>query len=487
MLNKKQREELLYSQSSFYRDFLPVDNQLLKLYDIYAKTIDYVWNVFGEANDSRVISTTRTLSTIPYFKVNIDDAMYNANMSRVIARLSFEDQIAYLEKEGKYASFVFDIQDASGISNVYAMRLLVNFDDKEPLRLYEDYFLRSNRLYLLPHYVQRRKKSVHYLHGFDIKVNDFTLEKNFGSRFNIEAGPLLPRHEYRDVLEAFMRVFRGQMTIRSLKESMQLATKWESFRLEDMKSPTISKRKLKLYEDWIISPNKFVVSLPEILIPDKIKINIIRALMSEAKEADKDYMIFFDIERIDPYIFPMNRFPTIRYQRGEQMTPTEESSLSMVSLMIKEYPLDVAGRYDTAFFYNLNLQYDDPPANEIISILQKPRTMEENINMSDQATVTHLTSPRIPRNFTAAKNATTGDITFSLTPNQDETTQFELYNCTTEFGQYDLVEVIDNNKTVATLTFQHSAKDSTKRYYKSRAVGTNTQSLLTLPINVDAV
>lgn len=487
MLSKKQKEDLLYSQSSFYRDFLPVDNHLLKLYDIYAKTIDYAWNVFREAGDSQTISTTRTLSTIPYFRVNIDDAMYDLNMARIVQRLSFEEQINLLNKEGKFASFVFNDKDAAGDPAVYSMRLFVNFVDKEPLRLYEDYFLRSNRLYLLPNYIQKKKKSVHYLHAYDLKINDYTLEKVFGTQFSLEAGPLLPRYEYRDVIEAYMRSFKGQMTIRSLRESIQLATKWERFRLEDRKSPGISERKLKLYDDWIISPNKFLVSLPEELIPDKIKINILRALMSEIKEADKDYMIFFDIEREDDYVFPMNRYPTIRYPFGEKMTPEDESSVQMVSMRMVEYPLDVAGRYDTTFFYNFNLRYDDPPANEIIGLLQKPRTFRDRIPIGDEVQVTYIASPRIPREFTVKKDAATGNIRFSLSSNKDETTKFELYHASTERGDYELVEVMDNDPSASIQTFEHSAKDSAKRYYKSRAVGENRESFFTLPINVDAV
>lgn len=484
MLSKKQREELLYSLSSFYRDFLPVDNQLLKLYDIYAKTINYAWDVFGEANDSRFISSTRTLSTIPYFKVDINDAVYDLTTARMLTRMNFEEQIAYLDKEKKYSSFVFTKQDAAGDPSVYGMRLFVDFTDTEPLKLYQDYFLRSNKLYLLPGYIQRKRKAVHYLHAFDVKYNDFTLEKNFGTRFNLEAGPLLPRYEYRDVLEAHMRAFRGDMTIRSLKESIKLATKWESFELEDMKSPTISKQKLKLYEDWIISPNKFLVSLPEILISGKIKINIIRALMSEVKEADKDYMIFFDIDRIDPYIFPMNRYPTISYQRGEKLTPEDDSAVSFVSLQIKDYPLDVAGRYDTVFFYNLNMQYDDPPGNEIVSIKQTPGNFEDTPDMADSFDITPLDSPSFPKNFKANKEESTGQITFSVSSDSAETTQFELYAAANETDEYELVETINNDPSVPTLYFQHQAKDSGYQYYKSRSIAATEPSFFSRVIDV---
>lgn len=486
MLNDKQVEELLYNLSSFYQDYLPIDNRLMKLYQIYAKTIDYVWNVFGEADDGRKVFSTRTLSTIPYFKVDIRDAVYSLSLARNMEQMtSFEKQIALLEKEGKYASFVFPSEKETPA--VYGMRLFLNFTDTEPLRLYEDYFVRNNRLYLLPHYIRRRKKPLQFLHAFDIKINDFTLEKNYGTYYNIEAGPLLPRYEYRDVLEAYMRAFKGKMTIKAIKESLRLATKWENFRLEDWKSPYLSPRKKVLYDQWIISPNKFLVTLPENLIPDKMKINIIRALLSEIKDADKDYMLFFDIDRIDPYIFPMLRYPTIDYQRGEIFRPEDEHHMDTVTLNIVDFPLDVAGRYDTNFVYNLNLRYDDPPSNEVISILQRFPLFEEAPSVADGFEITLLDNPRIPRNFTATANEETGDITFTVSSSQDDTTAFELHHAAAEDGEYELVEVAGNLPDEGTVAFQHSAKESEKRYYKTRAVSNEGASLWTLPINVDAI
>ena len=443
--------------------------------------------MYGETLDANNVTTTRTLSTIPYFKINIDSAIYDLNMARIIARLPFEQQIEYLDREGLFASLVFEKKDNAGDPAVYGMRLFTSFDDTNPLFLYEDYFLKMNRLYLLPKYIQNRRKPTHYLHGFDIKVNDYTLEKNHGTLFNLEAGPLLPRHEYRDSIEAYMRAFQGQMTIRSLKDAIKLATKWPSFKVEDQLSPDISPKKLVLYNEWIISPNKFLVSLPEELIPDKIKINIIRALMSEIKEADKDYMIFFDIERNDPNKFPSYRYPTVHYQRGEVMLPEAEAGISNYTVYKKEYPLDVAGRYDTAFYYEYNLKYDDPPANEIISLKHRGRQVREKQSTIDRVQITEFVSPRIPRNFRYSKNEDTGDITFSLSSNADETTSFQLYQSETEFGDYTLVETLNNDTNTPTLTFQHSAKDSTKRYYKSRAISEDKQSLFTLPINIDAV
>lgn len=466
MLSNKQIEDMLYTLSSFYRDFLPVDNSMMKLVNIYAQTIDYVWNVYAEANDSRFVSTARTMSTVPYFKVNVDDALYDLNTARVLSRMTFDEQIAYMDKESTYAAFSFYDKDNAGDPIVYSMRLFVNFTDKDPLRLYEDYFIRANRLYLLPSYIQNRKKVVHFLHAFDIKINDFTLEKNFGTRFSLQSGPLLPRYEYRDVLEAYIRAFQGQMTIKSIRDSIQLATKWESFDIEDFKSPSISPRKLELYTQWIISPFRFIVSLPEALISDKIKINIVRTLLSEIKEAHTDYMIFFDIDRLDPYAMPMLAKPTINYQRGETFTPDDESNVQMVSMKFFEDPMNF-GNYDSSYYYNWNLQYDS--------------------GMKETAQVLYHSTPRIPRSFVAVKNPTTGDITFTTSSNADGTIEFELHASTDGIAPYTLVETVVNNSGTPTISYQHNAKGSGKLYYKSRAKDPNNISMFTLPINVSTL
>jgi hypothetical protein len=533
LLNKEQIDNLLYSLSSFYRDNLPVDNNLMKLFNIYAKTIDYAWTVFNEANDSRFISTTHTLSTIPYFKVDISDAIYDLNMARILSRLSFEEQIAYLDKEKKFSPFVFELRDTAGEQTVYSMRLFAGFNDSEPLRLYEHYFIRTNRLYLLPAYIQKRRKSIAYLHAFDIKYNANTLEKNFGTRFSLQVGPLLPRYEYRDVLEAFIRAFQGQMTIKSLEESIRLSTKWETFKVEDFKSPKISYRKKQLYDDWIISPFKFLVTLPEEIIPDKIKVNIVRTLLAEIKEAHTDYMIFFDISRKDPYTLPDKDYETIYYNRGDTFTTLDGHNIPFVNLVVREFPLDLYGRYDTAFYYNLNLQYDDPPANEIISILTHPATRKEYLTGTDHTKIAVVSDPKIPRAFDATQDSGTGEIRFKVNTSNDSTRFFELYGAPNENDMFSLIETATNNPTItysvqsgdtlwklsqdfgvpteaitetnpdvnwsnlligtqilipnSSITFNHNANGSGNRYYKTRAIGTENVSFFTLPIDIQAL
>ena len=466
MLNKEQLENILYQFSSFPRDFLPLENQLMKMVNIYAKTIDYAWDVFKEANDSSFISTTRTLSTIPYFKISIADALYDLQTARMLARMSFEEQVAYLDKEGKYTSFRFDGKDNAGEPVVYHMRLFVDFDETNQLNMYEDYFFRSNRLYLLPSYVQRRNKPVNYLHAFDIKYNDFSLEKNYGSLYNLQAGPLLPRYEYRDTLEAFIRAFSGNMTIRSLKESIQLATKWERFKVEDRLSPDISKRKLELYDNWVISPNQFLVTLPEYLIPDKVKVNIIRTLLHETKEVDKDFMIFFDVSRREKLPIPDKNVLTLNHNRRERLS-CGDNPVAWTVIRVKDYPLDLFSRYDTVFYYNFNLKYDDP------------RNVEDEMNTLSKVTINHRTL-QIPREFGFVNvTETFKRIGFSTGL---EGAAFELYGAEEEYGEYVLLEELTGvaNHTTATFAFPINAQGPS--YFKARSKRGEETSLFTIAI-----
>lgn len=482
MLNDKQLENLLYELSSFYRDFLPVNNNLEKLFKVYAHTIGYVWEQYQEAGDSRFVSTTRTLSTIPYFKVSIEDALYDLSTARILARKSFDEQIAYLDKERKFASFVFQEKDAAGDPIVYSMRLFNSFTQEAPLEYYRDFFIRSNRLYLLPSYIQMRKTPVQHLHAFDIKVNDHTLEKNFGSRFSLQVGPLLPRYEYRDVLEAFIRSFKGGMTIKAIKDSIQLATKWDDFKLEDYKSPHISPRKKQLYDEWFISPFKFLVSLPEYLIPDKIKVNIIRTLLNEIREQHTDFMFFFDIERYDPYPMPMKRIPTIRYNRGDRFRPEEDVHISKSSVRVVDNPFDLFGRYDSTFFYNWNLKYDDPPSNEIISVHAKGKIAKDQGKIGDQASITIIDVP-VPRGFSVEKDSEAQLFNLAV-KTMDSVDRYELYGSTEKNGEYTLIESTPPSSDTEVTSFTHQPDGTGYTFFRVKSVAGDATSLWSTPINI---
>jgi len=287
------------------------------------------------------------------------------------------------------------------------------------------------------------------------------------------------------VLEAYARSMKGDMTIRQLKEAIALSTKWRRFRVEDRLSPTISPRKKQLYDDWIISPNKFIVSLPEELIAEKIKQNIVRSLLAEIKEQDKDYMIFFEILRNDLMPTIMKAYPKIRYRRGEKMEPEDNAHINHLKYHFVEFWFSLYGRYDAKFAYDLSLQYDDPPGLEVVSIHLGGLTFRNSMEASENVQVTVYADPMIPRGFRATKNNTT--VSFSLNRSTDSTTKFELYSADERNGTYSLVESLNNGSSGTTLNFQYHANLSGKRYYKARAISPSQQSLFTLPVDIQAL
>lgn len=482
MLSQQQLDDLLYQMTSFYRDYLPNDNALMKMFNAYAQTIDYLWTAFEESEDSRFISTSRTAQTLPYFRVSIDDAMYSLQVAQTVKNLSsFESQISYLDNQQLYASFVFNTQDNSGAPQVMGLRLYTDFGQTQSLKLYQDYFIRSNRLYLLPGYILGRTQTLHYLHAFDIKMNDNTLEKNFGTLFSLKTGTLLPRYEYRDVLEAFHRVFQSQMSIHSIRDAITLATKWEDFDIQDYKSPTISEAKMRLYNDYIISPLRFIVSLPEELIADKINTNIVRTLLDEAKQSQTDYMVFFEILRGDEYPVPDEDFPTIHYQRGEQPELDDDHSVNQITMGFMEYALDIAGRFDDGYTYDLDAQFDDPPDTDTSILTVDVKQLIDDGQIPDTATVTHYALV-IPRHFIGTVNQTNDIVTFTMDPNVDTTTQFEIHASADLNGTYTLIATIPNNPAGAagSITTTYDSTNTGMFYYKGRATDGTNYSMFTI-------
>jgi hypothetical protein len=410
----------------------------------------------------------------------VEEALYSKDIAVLLSKMNLEEQIAYLDKENYFSSFNFSKKEQTSDPVIYSMRLMNNFSDTEPLKVFQDYFVRANRLYLLPGFVEAKKQVYRYLHAFDIKINDYTLEKNFGARFSLTPGPLLTRIEYRDVLEAYIRAFQGNLTIKSLKDSIQLATKWETFSLEDYKSPTLSPTKLQLYNDWTISPLKFLLSLPESLIADKAKTNVVRSLLNEIKEVQTDYMIFYDIFRNENIPIPMKKKPTIHYNRGEELKNEESHELSTLTMSFRDNPFDLFGSYDSTFYFNQTLDYDADTKPEIVGI-QQVRSYLEQTAGDETASVKHY-SLMIPRGFHYTKNTSDETLYFTINTNQDTTSSFELYASLRVDGNYRLIETVSNDKQQVTISFLHNALGSGNLYYKSRSKDPSEASLFTLPI-----
>lgn len=282
--------------TSFYWNLSPEENALGPLLEVYADTVDYLVTVLDEARATLVPGKTPLLHTVPYFKVPVRDAWYPRAVAQSIEPLAFEEQIKWLDEQRLFVPFVFGRHDGA---KVYDLELREAFDAEESLGRMRDYFLRDNKLYLLPEYILGNARERGALHAFDIKVDLRLLERVWGGPYGIEPGPLLTRHEYRNVVEAYHHVMQSELTIKDITASIRRATGWDSFKIEDRLSPRLDVAKTRLYDDMYLSPATFIVALPESLTKDKVRINVALGLVDPAKQSQTTYYFFMEVYRTD--------------------------------------------------------------------------------------------------------------------------------------------------------------------------------------------
>lgn len=326
---------------SFYHDHAP-DNPLHHtLMEIYDETIRYAEQVMDEALATMVPGRTPLLHTVPYFKVPVTKAWYGSAIAVSLASRDFEAQVRWLDKEGYYVPFTFGTNRSA---KLYALLLREAFDGQGELVLMEDYFIRDNKLYLLPDYMRRTTRSVSHLHAFDIKVDLRLVERAWGGPFGIEPGPLLPRYEYRNTVEAYHHVMQSSGTIREINESIRKATGWERFKIEDRLSPELDPGKRRMYDEMVISPATFLVTLPEELTKDKVRINVALGLVDSAKSPDTYYWFFVDVVRTET-LEPEDGQVTKTRRRRTDIGGLPDTDRFNVRRVIEDEFFDV-GRYD---------------------------------------------------------------------------------------------------------------------------------------------
>lgn len=535
-------EDLLYKMTSFYQEHLPIDSSLEKLMKIYMKTASMVQKEYEFVNDNMILEGARMMHTIPYFKIDITNGKYNVRRAKQLSLLSFETMLSEMDRNNEYVTLAFEDKE-SRTPIIYSMDLKISFVSDESLTLYKDYFIRENRLYLLPSFILERDVVVNFLHAFEIKVDRKTLEKNWGSLFKVEAGPLLPRYQYRDVLSAFQRTLSSDLTIKDISDGIRLATKWEEFKIEDIKSPHISIAKKRLYDEWMLSPSKFIATLPEHLIKDKLRLNVLLSLLDEVREVQTNYMVMFDINRKDvmnipdpnkhmismklkdlytsidkssrflgmtwtDYLFDYASmydsfleydldgafydykrkqdfiFPTINLRVTDKTSLNDEKEVSRVSLSTKEFMSfenEIIPYFDNNFSYDDDIEYDLIELNRFDS---QAKFDTPKLFQADRFMIRQINFPEIPRQFSFSETDESGIYRFECRPNDDGTMLFELHGSYYEEGPYEQLDSRTNDVLLDKIAFIHNANVSGKRYYKIRAVAGSSKSFMTLPINI---
>lgn len=338
----REREEMLWDTiPSFYYDHAPEPSLLYTLMEIYDETIRYAEQVMDEALATMVPGRTPLLHTIPYFKIPVQKAWYGVGLADSIESRDFESQIRWLDKQGYYVPFVFGTNREA---KLYALLLRETFDGTGELAIMEDYFIRDNRLYLLPAYIKRTTRSVSHLHAFDLKIDQMLIERAWGGPFGIEPGALLPRHDYRNTVEAYHHIMQGSGTIREIVEAIRLATGWTDFKIVDRHSPDLDVGKQRLYDEMLLSPASFIVTLSEELTKDKVRINIVLGLIESAKCPATHFYFFMDVLRTDT-VEPEDERRQKTKRRHQEKAEVPETHFVQSQRVVTEELYD-AGRYD---------------------------------------------------------------------------------------------------------------------------------------------
>lgn len=297
----EQLEDIITSIPKFHVDHAPENGLLMKLAEVYQQTVQYAETLYEEAHDAMTPGTTPLLHTLPYFRIPIEQAWYSSDIAQFIQDEPFEKQIDWLDREGKYVSIVFGGERET---TLYAATFKKSFhaSDASNLVLLEDYFIRENKIFLLPRLIKETTQNLTHLHAFDLKLNRRMLERVWPAPFEDDVKKYLPHHAYRNAVEAFHHLMQSDLTMADMRDAITKATGWEDFKIEDRFTYDLSAGKKRLYDDMDISLATFIVALPEYLAGDKVRINVALTLVDESKQSETHYWFFLDVERVDTLI-----------------------------------------------------------------------------------------------------------------------------------------------------------------------------------------
>lgn len=491
---EKDTENIISQMSSFYQDNLPMDSRYTKLLEVYIHTLLPLWEEVKYLDSHLNIDSSPTLHKITYAKVSVAEVLYTKNEALEMLKFNtLEERIRELDRKERYVQLRFS-ELGSRTPKVYSCTVKSRFDDTDDLLLYEDYFIRDNKIYILPNFILRTEKVTKEFHLFDIYVDNMLLEKKWGTYFNIETGSLISRSDYRNVLSALHRLLMSRLTIRDIKEAIALATGWEGFDVVDIKSPHIRPSIKKLYDDWRISPARFVTIVPEEIIADKIRLNILLSILDEAKEEQTNYLIIFDISRTEDIgEFTKDVLKKMIRLKNKDFHSSADDSLVKPTVKKTDIFFPVH-RYDYGRRYDVRMIYNSTGGSEEDAVLDSPYQdlyTDEELLMdqpwkykTEYATIRHSTFPEIPR--LATLEITEGDeVKISVRANDDGTEYFEVLGSDEEYGIYESVGIFANDEVDATAnSLNVGAISGSKRYYKVKAISGLYVSLPTKALDV---
>lgn len=416
MINLDQKNNimrLLENLSSFVMKNLPDDSSYegwlggtLESFEMFKASVNAV-------SDNTNIETAHTLRTVPYFEIDIEKAIYSTEEARLYSFLGEEELVESLFSNGYYIDLEFwEFKTRQPL--VYAMDLYTDFQKTYKLQLRKEYFIRRNRLYILPQYILENTIRTNKMHAFNIKVNDYILEKNWGINVPLEVPLLIPRYQYRNLMFAYNKLMQSDFFIKDIIEAIEKASEFEDIEIFDACSRNLPEHLKELYTSNKLSPADFIVRLKEMALPEKIQINIILHILENARESQTYFWLFFYLVRIEIFEPDDESTKKVMYKKADILYPEDEQNPS--GNLEREDFLFYQSVYDTDLDYDTSKQFDKPGQldNGFVEkvIMDNGHLMDQDILMDlgrphyiEQYVVNVRTYPEIPREFNVINNS----------------------------------------------------------------------------------
>lgn len=484
--NPRDVQKMLDQMTSFYIEHLPIESS----YEEWLDALIDVWRMFKgqleQIDDNSLPTTARTLRTIPFHKIDIRSSVYDKTTAREIKRSKSDDQvIVALYNRKLYTDLEFWEMGAE-TPLIYSMDLYIDFDKKVKLEINKDYFIRRNKIYLMPDFILKNNQVLGYLYAYNIKVNDFNLELNWGDDIPIRIPFLMPRYQYRKLVGAYQKLMSSDYFIKDILEAIHEFTESPFAEITDIRSRDISDARKRLYDEFLLSPLDFIVTLTEEDIRDKMQTNVVLHMITFAKQSETFFWLFFFIMRYDEMEAEDEIYMKICIDK-ETQGEVEENVKKSISLEIDE-EFFCNPYYDEDRKYDLQpLPFDvdncEPDESRLIHMDTKDLHMDSDSPYIMMDGVEHLKHehfelrvidyPEIPRGFDVLENKIIFD------KNKDRTQYYEVYG--SEDGiKFTLIKSLTGEEYEREISLPLDDLPSEIRYYKVRAIDRENISLFSL-------
>jgi hypothetical protein len=293
---KEDKEFLIRNLASFYSHHTPPNSVFETLLEVYDQSLQLLYFNAKNTELNTTVQNSTLLEIIPYFQLNAENAWYDNSLAQTITSYSEEAIISLLEERKMYITLNFP--NINPTPKVLQLKLQHEFSSSIPLEEGTDYILDNNRIFLLPKTILHFKKT-DVFHGFDIVVNHYYIEQNFGTLNGLDFGDLLTREDVKRMTETFEYLLSSKLTVREIREAVRTSTGWMSFDILDRLSPNLAPWRRGLIFHKNVSPCLFYVVMPEEATSDPVKTHFVYYLLDAAKEAQTHYSQLFRMVRED--------------------------------------------------------------------------------------------------------------------------------------------------------------------------------------------